>query len=238
MIKSIIKAILPRKLRSLLITYKNLYITRFHIKSFAIQGEDLILREMLQYAQNGFYVDVGAHHPFRFSNTYLFYKQGWSGINIDAMPNSMNLFNRFRPRDINIECGISNGGGGIMTYYSFNEPALNGFSPVLETKYNHHPLYHLIDKIPIPMRTLKSILDEHLPAHTQIDFMTIDVEGLDLEVLQSNNWEKYRPKIILVESWDSTLDNLFSNPIYLFLSSRNYELLAKTINTLIFKEAI
>lgn len=106
-LKPILKAILPSKIRIWLIHIRNLYITRFHTKSYAQQGEDLILREMLAYAQSGFYVDVGAHHPFRFSNTYLFYKQGWRGINIDAMPGSMKLFDRFRPRDINIQCGVA-----------------------------------------------------------------------------------------------------------------------------------
>lgn len=112
MLKSLLKTILPHRTQNLLRAYRDLHITRFASKSYAQQGEDLILREILNYASTGFYVDVGAHHPFRFSNTYLFYKQGWRGINIDAMPGSMTLFHRFRPRDINIECGVANNGGG------------------------------------------------------------------------------------------------------------------------------
>lgn len=112
MLKSLLRHILPHRIYTWLVNIKNLYITRFGVTSYALQGEDLILREMLHSAQKGFYVDVGAHHPFRFSNTYYFYKRGWSGINIDAMPNSMALFKRFRPRDINIECGVSYTGGG------------------------------------------------------------------------------------------------------------------------------
>lgn len=114
MLKSFLKKILPNKLQTWLIHIRNLYITRFHTKSYALQGEDLILREFFEYAKNGFYVDVGAHHPFRFSNTYLFYQSGWRGINIDAMPGSMKLFNRFRPKDINIECGVAFNGGGAV----------------------------------------------------------------------------------------------------------------------------
>lgn len=235
--KNIIKKILPNKLWTWLVHIINLYITRFHTKSYAIQGEDLILRELFEYAKSGFYVDVGAHHPFRFSNTYLFYKVGWRGLNIDAMPGSMKLFNRFRPRDINIECGVAfNGGGGSMIYYSFNEPALNGFSTILKTKYDNHPLYHLIDEIPVLVRSLESILDEYLPQKTHIDFLSVDVEGLDLEVLRSNNWEKYRPKVVVVECWNSDLENIYHTETYSFLSSQNYKLFAKTINTLFFKE--
>lgn len=236
MVKSFLKKILPNKLQAWLIHIRNLHITRFHTKSYAIQGEDLILRELFEYAKSGFYVDVGAHHPFRFSNTYLFYKVGWRGLNIDAMPNSMKLFNRFRPRDINIECGVAfNGGGGSMIYYSFNEPALNGFSPILKTKYDNHPLYHLIDEISVPVRSLESILDEYLPQETYIDFLSVDVEGLDLEVLKSNNWDKYRPKVVVIECWDSDLKNIKYTDIYTFLTAHNYKLFAKTIYTLFFR---
>lgn len=238
MFKTILKKILPRRLWLLLVNLKDLYITRFRVESYALNGEDLILREMLGH-KTGFYVDVGAHHPFRFSNTYFFYKQGWRGINIDAMPNSMKLFERFRPRDINIECGITfNGGGGNMIYYSFNEPALNGFTPILEHKYDSHPLYKLVEKISIPTYTLEATLDKYLPPHTSIDFLSVDVEGLDLEVLQSNNWDKYRPRIILIECWDSDLENVYQSEIYTFLAQRKYKLFAKTMNTLIFESSL
>lgn len=113
MFKSTLKAILPRRFWLWLIHFRDLYITQFHLKSYALQGEDLILKEIFHQVKNGFYVDVGAHHPFKFSNTYFFYKRGWRGINIDALPHSMNLFNQFRPRDINVECGVTFSGGGV-----------------------------------------------------------------------------------------------------------------------------
>ncbi|MCW5198180.1 hypothetical protein VU06_00335 [Desulfobulbus sp. F3] len=77
--------------------------------------------------KKGFYIDIGAHHPKRFSNTFYFYRQGWHGINIDAMPRSMELFNKIRPRDINIEAAISDE-KVELTYYMFDEPALNTLS--------------------------------------------------------------------------------------------------------------
>ena len=123
-----------------------------------------------------------------------------------------------------------------MKYYSFNEPALNGFNPELSTKYQAHPLYHLLETISVPVRRLEEILDENLPPHTTIDFLSVDVEGLDLEVLRSNNWRKYRPKVILAESWGSSLDNIYKDEVYIFLHSLGYELHSKTTNTLIFEE--
>ncbi|AFZ46692.1 hypothetical protein Cyast_0718 [Cyanobacterium stanieri PCC 7202] len=100
---------------------------KYHQLSFSQEGEDRILNRFFERQEKGFYVDVGAHHPQRFSNTYLFYLKGWRGINIDPLPGSMEKFNQLRSNDINLELAISNQNESL-TYYQFNEPALNGFS--------------------------------------------------------------------------------------------------------------
>src|SRR5690349_18351333 len=76
-------------------------------RSYSQEGEDMVLRRVFEHKAHGFYVDVGAHHPMRFSNTYFFYRRGWRGINIDARPGSKREFDRARPRDINVECGVA-----------------------------------------------------------------------------------------------------------------------------------
>ena len=83
--------------------------------SFSQYGEDLVLGSLLA-KKEGFYVDVGSYDPIRFSNTYYFYRQGWRGINIDPMPGSKKIFDDRRPRDINIEVGISDR-PGVERYY-------------------------------------------------------------------------------------------------------------------------
>src|SRR5580658_8816405 len=80
---------------------------RYFRHSFSQEGEDMILASFFEGKKNGFYVDVGAHHPKRFSNTHHFYIRGWRGINVDATPGSMKLFRRTRPDDINIEAAVS-----------------------------------------------------------------------------------------------------------------------------------
>lgn len=80
---------------------------KFFEKSYSQEGEDLILKRFFSNKEKGFYIDIGAHHPKRFSNTYLFYSKGWNGINIDAMPGSMRLFNQIRKRDLNLEVPIA-----------------------------------------------------------------------------------------------------------------------------------
>ena len=79
--------------------------------SFSQEGEDLVLYRLLGHQTKGVYVDVGAHHPYRFSNTFKFYLLGWSGINIDPLPGSKQLLDEKRPRDINLEAGILNRNG-------------------------------------------------------------------------------------------------------------------------------
>jgi hypothetical protein len=104
--------------------------------SYAQEGEDRVLLRLLEpLKKSGFYVDVGAHHPVRFSNTYFFYLRNWHGINIDPLPGSMALFNRDRPRDINLELAIASE-EQTLNYYMCNEPALNTFSPTLATERN------------------------------------------------------------------------------------------------------
>ena len=171
----------------------------FSVHSFSQDGEDMLLRGVFEGQATGFYVDVGAHHPQRFSNTHYFYLSGWRGINIDAMPGSMGPFHQLRPRDINLEIGVSES-AGMLTYYAFNDSALNGFSKEVADRITASGQYQLQFTKPVPSRPLSEILDEYLPVNQTIDFLTIDVEGLDDAVLRSNNWEKYRPRVILAES--------------------------------------
>ena len=205
--------------------------------SYSQEGEDMVLArifEMLEVS-NGFFVDIGAHHPTRYSNTYFFYRRGWRGINVDALPGTERLFTRMRPRDITIECGIGTK-TGLLTYYSFNEPALNTFSESEAERKNHSP-YCIVETIQIQIKTLQKILDEHLPPDTGIDFLTIDVEGLDHEVVMSNDWSKYRPKVILVEMLASDLSKMNDHPTAQLLGGNGYHLIAKTHNTYFFVEA-
>jgi FkbM family methyltransferase len=195
-------------------------------------GEDLILNRLLEGKVEGFYVDVGAHHPARFSNTYLFYKRGWRGINIDAMPGSMKRFVRVRPRDINIECGVA-GHAGKLRYHRFNEPALNTFDAA-EAKLKNRPPYELIDTVEIEVQPLSALLALHLPPMQQIDFLSVDVEGKDYEVLRSNDWELFRPRFILAETLRTDMLHLSECPVVKFLGSVGYRPVAKAYNTTFF----
>ena len=112
LIKSYAKVLLGENLIRIINKGINYFFDRKGYRSYAQEVEDRVLSSLLfklhggKHIYDGFYVDVGAHHPYRYSNTCFFYKQGWHGINIDAMPGSMVSFENSRPRDINLESGI------------------------------------------------------------------------------------------------------------------------------------
>jgi len=207
---------------------------RYGNVSYSQEGEDLILNRLFERQKKGFYVDVGAHHPFRFSNTFLFYLKGWRGINIDAMPGSMKLFNKHRKHDINLEIPVLSEAND-MIYYQFDEPALNGFSKTLSIERNQNTNYKIINQLELRGMPLAQILKNNIPEkNQQIDFMSIDVEGLDLEVLKSNDWIKFRPNILLVELLNSSMDLINEDPVMIFLKEQKYSVFSKCIKTTIF----
>ncbi|WP_103582085.1 FkbM family methyltransferase [Campylobacter concisus] len=231
-LQKICKKFLPKIVKEKIIEFRNNNLDGYTTKSYSQEGEDMILRRLFGGQKFGFYVDVGAHHPKRFSNTYYFYKKGWRGINIDAMPGSMIAFDKFRPRDINIERPISDK-KQILTYYAFNEPALNTFSKELAVEYEKENYFIKFTK-DIETTTLEDILDRNLPKNQDIDFLSVDVEGLDLMVLRSNNFEKYKPKIVLIEILGNSFSEIENNKIADYLRQYGYSIFAKTVNTVFF----
>jgi FkbM family methyltransferase len=214
--------------------------------SYSQEGEDLILGRALEERRSGFFVDVGAHHPMRFSNTFLFYRRGWSGINIDPLIGESGEFKTHRNRDINIPFGVS-GKPGELEYFHFNEPALNTFSPEKrDSVLSLNRPYRLIGSRKIRTMPLREILEKYLPVEQRIDFLSVDVEGLDLEVLESNDWAKFRPEFVIYEDHLAKVkpaghgDKIFSleieSPAGSFLRQQGYIFFAKTVSSWIFRD--
>ena len=205
---------------------------RFLNTSFSQEGEDLILSQLFYGKVNGFYVDVGAHHPLQYSNTYRFYLNGWRGINIDAMPGSMDGFNKIRPEDVNLEIAVSNK-DQVLTYYMFDAAGTNTFSE----RHAEEMLKlggTLLATRNIKTIKLQDILAERLAKGQQIDFISLDVEGLELDVLISNDWTSFRPTVVLVES----LELVNKDVLVSFMNQHQYYLVAHTTNNLYFKTTI
>jgi len=204
--------------------------------SYSQDGEDMLLASFYEGVKNykGFYVDIGAHHPFRFSNTAHFYKKGWRGINIEPTPSLFYAFKKYRKKDINLNVGIGN--GDLLTFYEFNEPAINSFDKEISME-RHNDIstnYKIISEKSIQTLQLGDILEKYVFQSQIIDFFTIDVEGLDLEVLKSNNWEKFIPKFIFVEC-DFNIEAVAQDPIFQFLKEKGYNFVGRTKRTCLFQ---
>ncbi|RZJ52709.1 MAG: FkbM family methyltransferase [Flavobacterium sp.] len=207
------------------------------IEIFSQEGEDKLLERFVGEKKFGIYVDIGAHHPTFLNNTFFFYKKGWRGINIDATPGSMKPFEKLRPYDINIEQPIANQ-TSELEFHIFSTPELNTFDKTNVAKFLNYPYVNLEKKIKLTTVKLENLLERNLPrlGNPQIDFFTIDVEGMDLDVLKSNNWNKFRPNYVLVEDLSVDIFNLENNEIVNFMTSVGYTITAKTVNTLFFKK--
>jgi FkbM family methyltransferase len=193
--------------------------------SFSSAGEDMILRHLLgSDKMSGFYVDVGAFHPTLFSNSYFFYLNGWQGINIEARPGSKTLFDKIRPRDINLEVGVSSERGSMTYYFIAEDSPMNSFSPDFLRQIEM--LKEVRSEIPVPTLPLADLFDRHLPEGQSIDFLDVDVEGHDLEVLESNDWKRFRPRLIVVE--DEGL-NPSESAIVRMMKGHGYELCAQNV---------
>lgn len=229
------KRFIPAKVINYLIVLRDNVLDTYAIKCYSQEGEDMILRRIFEGKRDGFYVDVGAHHPRRFSNTYYFYKEGWRGINIEPNPDALKAFNLERPKDINLQLGVSDV-ASILEYYYFDEPALNTFDPNVVKERLANTSYKVVNKEGVCVERLDCLLKKHLPSGQLIDFLSVDVEGLDLAVLRSNDWHLFRPKCVLAEVLNMPLDEAIKSDLSKFMLSQGYCLFARTYNTLIFRD--
>lgn len=204
--------------------------------TFSQEGEDQLLLRLLEGRERGFYVDVGAHHPRRFSNTCVFYEKGWRGINVDPNPEAIQIFLRERPGDTNLCCGISDR-KGEMKYFQMSDPALNTFDEGLARERERLTVYRITGSSNVRVERLDAVLQEHLQWPAAIDFMNVDAEGHDLNVLRSNDWNRFRPRLVLTEAIGGmSIEEVLSCDVQEYLIAQNYRLVAKTKNTLFYAD--
>jgi FkbM family methyltransferase len=202
----------PRAQPQLLPTYASPLIS-----SFSQHGEDLWLDLVLGGKSDGFYVDVGANHPQFNSNTCRFYRRGWSGINIEPTIKGHALFERMRPRDVNLQIAIAAVEGETTLYMLSNDTTLS----TLDRSTAAQTAKHLgLEVVEGSVRTLPlSTVFREYGLRRQVDFMSVDAEGYDEQVLSTNDWDTYRPTFVLVEM------NQNRNAIVHLLQTKDYALL-------------
>lgn len=199
----------------------------FSRKSYAHTEEDLFILKKFRN-KKGFYVDVGCHHPTRLNNCHLLYKNGWSGINIDISEFSIKLFNLVRRRDINVNKAVSLKQKKVKFYYD----KLISFYISLKKRKELDRFREIISD------TLTNIIDETKYKNKKIDFLSIDTEGKDFEVLKSLDLKRYAPKYICIEIYNNNIlkFDIKKNQIYKYLIKKNYKLLIVKRENYIFKK--
>lgn len=211
------------------------YLVKYQ-KSYSQTGEDLILNNFFKYKKNGVYVDVGANDPKKFNNTYLFYTKGWRGINIEPNIKKIKQLKRSRPQDINLNLGVGES-VNELNFYEFKPDTLSTFSNEIANQYQQ--MGHKLKEVKkVQVLPLKEVFEKYLSS-PKIDFMTVDTEGHDLDVLKSNDWTKYRPTYLIIETLEFKNDDSAKkiNQIFdKFLADINYVPVIDTYVNTIYKD--
>ncbi len=181
-----------------------------HYAEFA---EDVMVNRILKKIKKGFYVDIGAYHPYKGSLTYNLYNRNWNGMNLDISKSSIDLFNIARPTDLNINCAVSELNG--ETYYYENSP-INQQNSLI-------PKYDNQKKIKIQSYKLSEILK--IQNINSVDYINIDTEGNELEVLMGIDFSKINPTLFTIEDNSFDLNNEIKKKKIIFLKEKNYELI-------------
>lgn len=194
--------------------------------SFSQNREDVVIDNLLGNKSLGFYVDVGGYDPTRMSNTKRFYLRGWTGINIEPNPKNIKKFYKSRPKDINLNLGIANK-KGKLTYYNFETETLSTFSKEAANEYQKEG-FRLAGTLKINVSKLSDTLAKYCKGKN-IDFLSVDAEGYDYEVLRSNDWKKFRPTLVCIES-NPLIDRLTKR----LMLNAGYIMAGKNHNNLIY----
>lgn len=165
-------------------------------KSYSQSGEDAIIDQILGNKREGLYLEIGAYDPYELSNTKRFYDRGWHGVNIEPQPRLCERMKQARPRDINLNVGVSRK-NGRMTFFETDPPPLSTFSAERAAEIEKLG-GKVIKQIEVEVVRLDTVFENYFKGQT-VDFCTLDAEGMDLEILKSNDWKRFRPKVICVE---------------------------------------
>jgi len=217
------------KIRNKIHILQNIYLKNKYFikkKSYAMDGEDLAIDQYIEKKEKGFYVDIGAHHPIHRNNTQLLFNRGWEGINIDVNQFSIDLFNFLRPDDLNLLTAISDQEGEITFYYQKKFSQLN----TTDKNIAHGHFNGNFNERLVKCQSIHNILINSKYKEVKIDFLNIDVEGAEMKVLRTLNFEIYDPKLICIEILGyRDLDSMEreirikDDEIYRYLIEKNYK---------------
>ena len=225
-----------------IIKYLSIFLKSFTHKkiSYSYGGIDSLVANIFKNQKKGFYVDVGCGHPIKNNNTYLLNKKNWHGVNIDLDKDNIDLFDIYRPSDLNISTAISNDIGEVDLFFYHSKSAINTISK--KTADYQEAKISNIKKI--KTNTLNNVLNNSKYNNFEIDLLTIDIEGSEFLALKEFDFKKYNPKIIVVEYLDLSLPMLeiknlninsaINSDVYKLIISKNYTLVNMLHSDLVF----
>ena len=209
-------------------------------KYYSFSGVDIIIENIFKKNNKGIYLDVGCQHPIKNNNTYLLFKKGWTGINIDLDRDNIDLFNIARPKDYNVNIAVSNKVGETDLYFYHKKSPIN----TIEKKTSDFQKAKVTDIKKIKTNTLNNIINNSKYNNKKINLLSVDVEGHELQVLEGLDFNFYKPDVIVVEFLDLStkkleiknlnIENVFKTELYKYLISKNYVLVNSIYSDLIF----
>ena len=203
-------------------------------KSYSNWGIDMMADFFFRYKTKGVFIDIGCHHPMINNNTYPLYKRGWNGINIDIDYSSIDSFNFLRSKDTNIEIAVSDTIGDSELFFYHNRAAKNTLSK--EKGFDSKEVRS------IKTTTLNKIIQDSIYKDQKINFLSIDVEGFELNVLKGFDFKKHKPDLVvfeliqggMTEFFHQNIANILCSEIYLYMIKQDYKLVNWIHDDLVF----
>ena len=219
---------------------KKIYYLKYKKNSYAISNVDLIIDRIFSKLKKGIYIDIGCNHPIKYNNTYLLYKRGWNGINIDSDSKSIAEFKKLRKDDYNVNSLISSSRRSINYYFYHERSALNTVDKSLVISRKTKPKKIIKKKT----STLEDILRNSPYKNKKINLLSIDIENHEYEVLKNFNFKKYKIDMIVteclnirskkLETQNQSLKFILNSKIYKLLKRNNYNLINWVNSDLVF----
>lgn len=170
------------------------------MKFFGQLGEDFVVYKFFDGNKSGFYVDVGASDGKRFSNSILFERLGWQGICVEAHPFYYSYCVKNRPNAKVYNCAVSNSNKKELTFHASKHGALSCLDPSVANNYKvaFKSFDGYVKKFPVRIESINSLLTKNKV--DKVDYLTIDIEGTEIDALKSFDIDKYQPKLFVIEA--------------------------------------
>jgi FkbM family methyltransferase len=207
------------------------------LRSYAQSGEDLIASVLLTDVlgiRHPTYLDIGAHDPVLFSNTYLFYRTGSRGVCVEPDPDLLGRIRLIRRRDTCLNVGVGVGAARQAEFFVLSAKTLSTFSREEAEAQVRTGMYRIEKTLQIPLVPVNEIIERH--SSRCPDFVSLDTEGMDLEILRTFDFEKHRPLAVCVETLTHPERNRVVE-VADFLATRDYGIYADTFINSIFVDA-